>query len=209
MPTNGLQTYDQLVKQVDMVALDARAVRASVKIVSQLTEADLSAPTPCGQWSLTDLLVHMTAQHNGFAAAAAGGSDPAEWKEHPLGDAPIEMYRRSAERVVAAFSASDVLEQRFALPDFSTETTFSAGLALCAHFIDYVVHSWDVAKTLGVPVEFEADLLEIAVAVAEAVPGGEARLAPGAAFGVEVDWAGGSDLDRIVAMLGRSPGWES
>jgi hypothetical protein len=43
--------------------------------------------------------------------------------------------------------------------------------------------------------------------VSQAVPGGAARLEPGAAFGPMVDWPGGSGLDRIVALLGRSPGW--
>jgi len=43
--------------------------------------------------------------------------------------------------------------------------------------------------------------------VAEAVPGGDARLAPGAAFAPSVAWSGESRLDQIVAVLGRSPGW--
>jgi uncharacterized protein (TIGR03083 family) len=52
----------------DIVGLDARAVRASVQVVSQASAADLARPTPCADWTLADLLAHMTAQHNGFAA---------------------------------------------------------------------------------------------------------------------------------------------
>jgi hypothetical protein len=37
---------------------------------------------------------------------------------------------------------------------------------------------------------------------------GDARLAPGAAFAPAVSWSGGSRLDQIVAILGRSPDWE-
>lgn len=207
MPTNPFEAYDRLATQVDVVAFDTAAVRASVEVVSQLTGSDLSAPTPCGDWTLRELLVHMTAQHNGFASAAAGGTDRKPWDLVPLGDRPIETYTRSAERVIAAFATENVIDRRFSLPEFSTEMTFSAAMGICAHFIDYVVHSWDVAKTLGITLNFEPDLLKAALIVAEAVPGGETRLVPGAAFGPVVKWSGGSELDQIVAILGRSPEW--
>jgi hypothetical protein len=64
----------------DIVRLDALAVRASVQVVSQARVADLGRPTPCEAWTLAELLAHMTAQHNGFAAAAAGdGADLVRW----------------------------------------------------------------------------------------------------------------------------------
>jgi uncharacterized protein (TIGR03083 family) len=64
-----------------IVGLDARAVLASVQIVSQASAADLARPTPCPDWTLAELLAHMTAQHNGFAAAAAGdGADLVHWQ---------------------------------------------------------------------------------------------------------------------------------
>ena len=69
------------------------------------------------------------------------------------------------------------------------------------------MHSWDVAKALGLDVRFTPELLDAALQVAQAVPGGEARLAPGAAFSPAVAWPDGSPLDRVVAVLGRSPGW--
>jgi hypothetical protein len=80
--------------------------------------------------------------------------------------------------------------------------------AVSFHFIDYVVHSWDVAKALGLEVHFAPELLDAALRVAEAVPNGETRLAPGSAFAPAVAWQDGSPLDRIVAILGRSPDWK-
>ncbi len=62
----------------DIVALDARVVRATVSVVSQADPADLARPTPCADWPLGELITHMTAQHDGWAAAAAGdGRNPA------------------------------------------------------------------------------------------------------------------------------------
>ncbi|WP_433577872.1 TIGR03086 family metal-binding protein [Nocardia brasiliensis] len=202
-----LRTLDALVQEVDLVALDAQAVRASVALVERVTGADLRKPTPCADWTLHGLLTHMIAQHHGFAAAMRGDSDPAVWKTRALGADPVVSYQAAATDVLAAFAEPAVLDRKILLAEFSAEFQFSGAQAVSFHFIDYVVHSWDVAKTLGLPVQFDADLLDAAYSVAAAVPGGEIRLAPGAAFAPAVPWSTTDLLDRIVAMLGRSPRW--
>ncbi len=80
--------------------------------------------------------------------------------------------------------------------------------AISFHFVDYVVHSWDVARTLGLPVRLDPVLLDVTLGVAQAVPGGDARVEPGAAFALQVGWTGGTPRDRIVAILGRTPDWQ-
>jgi uncharacterized protein (TIGR03086 family) len=74
-----------------------------------------------------------------------------------------------------------------------------------------VVHGWDVARSLGLDYELEPDLLGVALAVAEAVPDDDrARRRPGAAFAPPVSApAGARPLDRVVALLGRTPGWRA
>ncbi|MFD0361515.1 TIGR03086 family metal-binding protein [Nocardia sp. GCM10030253] len=202
-----LRTLDAVGADVDLVALDAKAVRTSIELVSHVTATDLAKPTPCADWTLHGLLTHMIAQHYGFAAAARGEGDPALWKLRRLGADPAESYRAAAEHVIAAFAEDGVPERSFPLPEFTTAFEFSGAQAVGFHFIDYVVHSWDIARTLGRTVSFDDDLLAAALVVAEVVPGGKARLAPGAAFGPEITWSGDSTLDDIVAMLGRSPNW--
>jgi uncharacterized protein (TIGR03086 family) len=192
----------------DMVALDALAVHASVELVARAQPADMARPTPCADWTLHGLISHMAAQHHGFAAAAAGDGDPARWRPRRPGSDPGADYRASAEAVLAAFSAPGVADRQFPLPEFAAGPLFPARRAVSFHFIDYVVHSWDVARTLGLEVHFTPELLGPALAVAQAVPGGEARLAPGSAFAPAVAWHGCSPLDRIVAILGRSPDWK-
>lgn len=191
-----------------ILALDAQAVRESVRLVEQATAADLTRPTPCGDWTLQALIRHMTAQHYGFAAAAEGDGDPARWRQRPLGENPAAAYRTAAGRVLTAFAADGVLNREFPLPEFKRGLMYPAPQAVSFHFIDYVVHAWDVARTLGLPVSFDPALLQAALTVARTVPGGDARLEPGAAFGPEVTWPGGSRLDQIVAILGRSPDWQ-
>ena len=190
----------------DLVALDAHAVRVSVDLVSRASQADLTRPTPCADWTLADLLAHMAVQHNGFAAASRGDADPSLWQVRPLGDDPVGAYRASAERLLEAFAEDGVLERMFPLPEFREEP-FPGRQAVSFHLVDYVVHSWDVAKSLGVAVELEPAAVDAAYEIAQIVPTGEARLVPGAAFGPEIAVNDGTRLDRIVAHLGRSPNW--
>ncbi|MGH3298225.1 MAG: TIGR03086 family metal-binding protein [Trebonia sp.] len=192
----------------DVIALDALAVRASVELVERARPADMARPTPCADWTLHGLISHMAAQHYGFAAAAGGDGDLARWRPRRLGSDPVADYRAAAQTVLAAFSADGVLDRQFPLPEFAAGPNFPARQAVSFHLVDYVVHSWDVARALGLEVSFTGELLDAALQVAQAVPGGEARLAPGAAFSPAVAWRDGPALDRIVAMLGRSPGWE-
>ena len=193
----------------DIRDLDARAVRASVDAVEGITAVDLSRPTPCSEWTLGDLLAHMTAQHRGFTAASAGrGADPAVWKAGAPSPDPVADYAMAAELVIAAFAQPGVLERGFAIPEIMTGMEFPAPQAISFHFIDYVVHGWDVARALGQPYELDADLVQAAVPMAEAVPEGERRLRPGAAFrpGLAAP-DDASPMDRILAMLGRDPAW--
>jgi uncharacterized protein (TIGR03086 family) len=193
----------------DIRELDARAVATTVALVAGVGRDDLDRPTPCAGWSLADLLAHMTVQHLGFAAAAAGrGADPDAWRVRPLGDAAVAAYGDAAERVVAAFAAPGVLEREFDLPEFPPPGRFPAAQAIGFHFIDYVVHGWDVARALGVPFAPAEDVLAEAVRQADAVPDGERRRRPGAAFRPALPRARTLPaMDRVVAWLGRSPTW--
>ena len=193
----------------DIRELDKRAVLASVEVVSSVTAGDLGRPTPCSEWTLGDLLAHMTVQHAGFAAAAEGrGADLEVWKAGPSAPDPVADYAAAAERVIAAFGAPGVLDRTFELPEILPGFAFPAAQAISFHFVDHVVHGWDVARSLGLAYELDPDLIEAALPVAQAVPEGKRRLQPGSAFrpGVPAQ-PGVATLDRILAMLGRPPAW--
>ncbi|GAA2670511.1 TIGR03086 family metal-binding protein [Streptomyces lunalinharesii] len=192
--------------------LDARAVRDSVALVNRLAPGDLARPTPCAGWDLAALLAHLTAQHHGFAAAALGrGRDLTHWAVRPLGDdvaVAAMRYRLAAEGVLAAFATVTDPDRPFALPEFTTDRTFPAVQAVGFHLIDYVVHGWDLARSLGLRYDPDPELLDAALPIARAVPDGAARLAPGSAFrpGLPATADAGA-LDRVLAVLGRSPEW--
>jgi uncharacterized protein (TIGR03086 family) len=193
----------------DIRELNRRAVQASVEVVSRATAEDLGRPTPCSPWSLGELLAHMTAQHRGFAAAAAGrGVDLGVWQAGPAAADPVGAYAEAADAVLAAFAEDGAADRQFALPEIAAATTFPGRQAMAFHLVDYVVHGLDVARCLGVGFEPDPQVLAVALKVARAVPDGPGRLEPGSAFRPAVAAAGqAGSLDQIVALLGRSPDW--
>lgn len=190
------------------------AVLASVDVVDAVTPDQLRLPTPCAAWKLADLLAHMTVQHRGFAAAARGkGADPTVWEPATVLDAvladPAATYAAAAADVLEAFATEGVPDATFALPEFGPGAEFPGALAIGFHFVDYVVHGWDVARTIGSPFDLPADVVAAALPLALAVPDNQNfRTADSAVFEPAIT-AGHEavDLERILCHLGRSPAW--
>jgi uncharacterized protein (TIGR03086 family) len=189
--------------------LDRRAVEVSRSIVRQVTADRLNQPTPCSAWDLGALLAHMTVQHHGFAMAVDGErTDVADWLPAPLSDDPVGAYDVAVDRALASFAAPGATGGKAYLPEIRGGISVPSTMAMGFHFVDYVVHAWDVAATLGLPVEFDDEVLAAALAVAGQVPSDDASRGPGLAFGPAMAApSGGGSLDRVLTLLGRSPNW--
>ncbi len=188
------------------------AVLQSVDLVNTVEQADLVRPTPCDGWDLLDLLAHMTIQHRGFAAAARGsGADMNTWRVESVVDAvrdePGRTYAEAAYDVLDAFAAVETSDAPFALPEFGEGALFPGEMAMGFHFVDYVVHGWDVAASLGVPYELPAEVVTAVLPLALAVPDGDFRTGDGVPFGPAVEPEGTDDFERILRHLGRRPDW--
>lgn len=186
---------------------------ASVDVVNAITRDDLERSTPCVGWNLADLLAHMTVQHYGFAASArGGGADLALWQPATVAEAvaadPSGAYAAAAADVLDAFSADGVLDATFAMPEFGPGATVPGAMAIGFHFVDYVVHAWDVACTIDAPFELPTEVIDAVLPLVLAVPDGEFREADGAPFARAITATDAvSDIDRILLHLGRTPKW--
>ncbi len=187
---------------------------ASVDVVAAVRRDDLRRPTPCAGWNLLDLLAHMTVQHHGFAAAARGGGDsPTVWAADRVTDAvaadPAGTYAAAAADVLDAFSADRVPDATFSLPEFGPGATFPGAIAIGFHFVDYVVHGWDVARSIGAPFALPDDVVAAVLPLVFVIPDGDFRAMDGAPFGPAIAAPdGATDIDRILGHLGRSPEWK-
>ena len=188
------------------------AIESSVEVIRRVRSDMLTLPTPCAGWTLADLLTHMTAQHHGFAAAACrDGREQAVWHAESYAVEvtadPVGSYASAADEVLRAFATDGVEDTLFALPELGPEITVPGAVALGFHFVDYVVHGWDVATTLGRPYRLPADVITAALPIAMAVPDGEIRDDAAFPFARSVEPTGtGADVHDDFAQLLRHLG---
>ena len=182
----------------------------TARLVPQVSAERWHDPTPCEGWQVHDLLAHVIGQYHGFALAASGNPTSLEdFRPRPTRfENLVADYTVAADRVTAAFAEPGVLEREFWLPEIRDGGSFPATAAIGFHLVDEVVHAWDLARSIGAPVAFDAEVEKVALAVAVRVPDDPASRGPGFAFGPgHRPEAGLPTLDRIVALLGRRPDW--
>jgi uncharacterized protein (TIGR03086 family) len=73
---------------------------------------------------------------------------------------------------------------------------------------ELVVHGWDVARATGQPYACEPELLTAAQGFLAQFASPDAPAGPDVPFGPSRQPpAGAPELDRVVALAGRDPGW--
>ncbi|HEV2886538.1 MAG TPA: TIGR03086 family metal-binding protein [Jatrophihabitans sp.] len=194
---------------MDIRELDRRAMDVTAGIIPLVTPQQWDNPTPCAGWLVRDLLAHIIGQYHGFALAASGQSTSVEdFRPRPVTADLVPAYTRAATLVTDAFAEPGVLDREFHLPEIRDGGSFPATMAISFHLVDEVAHAWDLAKSIGVPVDFDAEVLKVALAIALRVPNDPASRGAGFAFGPAYEPDPGlPTLDRIVALLGRRPDW--
>jgi uncharacterized protein (TIGR03086 family) len=183
-----------------------RALDAATSVVRDLRAEQLGLPSPCAGWDLRALLEHMVGQNHGFAEAVESGAavPAAAFAPRTVDDDDVAgAWEISAERVAAAFAAAPG-ERDVLLVEISPERRFPVSTALGFHLLDTVVHTWDVATTVGLDHRPDDELAALAGAQAAAVPAGPAREEPGAAFSPPITVAPDADpWTTALALLGR------
>lgn len=186
------------------LALDALWTLSGV--CAQIHDDQLALPTPCAGWDLNALLEHMTGQHHGVAASLTGsGDDLADWRPLPTRE----------HRAALLDSIQDVRSTLLSeLPDTAwlpevRPSPLPTSFVVRAHLVDTVAHGWDVATTIGVPVEFSPPVLAAAYEVARNIPDGPERDRPGAAFAHVLPGGGEPTLAGYLALLGRDSTWSA
>lgn len=126
-------------------------------LVGQVGHAELMLSTPCDGWNTRDLLNHVIGGAEMFADAFAGAPlrDISGRLPDVVGDDPADAFGRAAERFGAGTKHPGAMQRVLALPFGSmTGETFLRFAAF-----DLLVHSWDLATTLDVPLEVDDDLV--------------------------------------------------
>jgi uncharacterized protein (TIGR03086 family) len=188
---------------MDLRSLHRRVLDDASDVVRGVAEPDLQRPTPCAAWTLGELLAHMVGQHVGFAAAVRDGDAP------PSAYAPTaftpQAWDDSVANLLDAFAAADldatVVEIELA------PTPLPVSRLVAAQFLDTVVHTWDVARSLDLPFEPSGEVADLVARIADGIPDDERRLGAGAAF-APARTASDGTWQHALARLGRDPSWQ-
>jgi uncharacterized protein (TIGR03086 family) len=188
-----------------VAALMADAAAPFATLTRAAARTDLDAPTPCAGWDLRALVDHLLYWAPVLAAAGtrAGTAPPA-----PTGTGADLVVDGWPATLVAA--VADVA-QAWSVP-VAWEGTVSlggsaplpAGLVGGMALGELVVHGWDLARTVGVDVQWPPP---VTAAALEAVRGTAEQGRQTGAFGPEVPVpADAPALHRALGSAGRDPG---
>lgn len=171
----------------DELSVLTRGLDQAAALLGSVTDDDLTAATPCHDWSTAELVDHLVAAPRRFAAMVRG--EQVDWSAATphVGDDRAEAFRSAADELLAAWhgAADDVRTG----PDWQTA--------------EIAVHTYDLATALGRPTaELDPEVAERGLAFMRASLTPDNR---GAAFQPEQPSPEGADAyQRIAAFAGRS-----
>jgi uncharacterized protein (TIGR03086 family) len=141
----------------------ARASAALGNLIDQIPADQWTAPTPCTQWSVRDVVNHLVGMNLVFIAMFEESPMPERGADR-LGADPAGAFRRSAAALQAAATRPRVLERSQATP-----VGVATGLErLQWRIVDLLAHGWDIRQATGVVAELPDDLVEQAITFARA-----------------------------------------
>lgn len=187
---------------MDSLALLKQVVDETNRLVGGVRSEQLGDKTPCTEWTVRDVINHVTGGATMFAMSAEKGSVPDEQMAQlmggdNLGDDYKGALRAATDKAMAVFGQPGVLDKIVKLP-FGE---MPAGIALNIAIFDVATHACDLAVATGQSVA-DADLLEAALAMGKQMIGPELRQ-PGV-FDAEQTIAGDAPVaDRLLAFAGR------
>jgi len=180
------------------------AAGATALVVDDVTRAQFSDRTPCGEWDVQALLNHVILWTSySLERRAEGESVAPELMERDFAAAPgfAADYRAQLDRALAAWADPAVWDRELDVMGSKTPAADVAALIIA----EMVLHGWDLAAATGQTYAVSDRAAEAALAAVEA--NAELfRKYQGFADPVSVA-ADAPAFDRALALSGRNPAW--
>jgi uncharacterized protein (TIGR03086 family) len=179
-----------------------RAFDAVAGLIGNIRADQWSAPTPCTDWTVRQVVNHLIGMNRVFVALLADQPPPPRPSADHVEDDPAGAYRGSAAALLAAFGRPGVLERTYRGP----LGTATGAERLQIRLYDLLAHGWDLAQATEQPADLPEDLAEQSLAFVRTQLTEQAR--PGR-FGPAQSVAEQAPaIERLAAFLGRpvSPG---
>jgi uncharacterized protein (TIGR03086 family) len=190
---------------MDEVATMHRVLEMTGQVVDQIEPEQLDNPTPCTEWTVRDVLNHVTGGATMFGLCVRDGEVPDEklgalLTGDNLGADFKASYHRASEDAEEAFAIPGAMDRIVKLP-FGE---MPAGVALNIAIFDVATHAWDLAKATGQGTDLDPEISTVAYQVAKNMLSDDLRNA--GLFGPEVAVAESAPVaDRLAGFAGRTP----
>ena len=188
---------------MDSVRTLDRVIAESRRLVDRITPEQLGNQTLCTEWTVRDVLNHITGGAAYFARVAEDESVPDQLVEQllgggdNLGDDYKGAFNAAADQAMAAFSQPGVLEKIVKLPFGEVPAAVALNIAI----FDVSTHNCDIAQAIGQPIQ-DTGVLDAALEVGHQTVQPEMRT-PGF-FDPERPCPDSAPADqRLLAFAGR------
>lgn len=175
------------------------------KLVTSVTDDQLSGSTPCPDYSVGDLVDHIGGLTVAFTGAARKQVVPGS-EEGGSGDASrLEPgWRDRIDRDLAALAEAWRDPAAYEGEATAGGVTMPGPIAASVALNEIVVHGWDLATAIGHPFEATDEDVAACMAFAEPFSTPEAADQRGDAFGPVVEVPDDAPpLERLLGMMGR------
>jgi uncharacterized protein (TIGR03086 family) len=177
-----------------------RAVRSTRTVLGGVAPEQLTLPTPCVSWKVSDLINHIVGGQFFFATVASGQQPSRERPDFSAGDF-VADYERGSTAAIAAFDEPGAMERTMHLPFGDMPGAVFVRIAATDTFI----HGWDLARATGQAADLDPELAAELLASARPFlteslrgPEGKASFGPEQPCGPDAPRA-----DQLAAFLGR------
>ena len=169
-------------------------------LIDRIAAGQWTAPTPCTEWSVRDVVDHLVGMNLVFVALFEESPMPERGADR-LGADPAGAYRRSAAALQAAAARPGVLERSQA-----TAVGVATGIErLQWRIADLLTHGRDLVQATSVGAELPDDLVEQALSLVGTQLPSQPRAGRFADPQPIQDDA--SAIDRLAALTGRPVPW--
>lgn len=179
------------------------------RVVTDIRDEQLSAPTPCRGVTVADLLDHVGGLCLAFTAAAAKDLDAAGQAPSADGSRLATDWRMRMPDRLAQLAAAWSDEKAWSGMTRAGGLDMPGEVAGRVATNEVVVHGWDIAAATGQDYSCEADLLEVAYTFVQSAVAQNPDGSPGL-FGPPVEVPDNAPLlDRLIGLTGRDPAWRA
>jgi uncharacterized protein (TIGR03086 family) len=148
----------------------ARAFAAVDDLIAGIRPEQWSAPTPCSEWTVRQLIAHLIGMNRVFIALLDDEPMPRR-AAAPVEADLVGAFRDSAATLQAAFDRPGVLQRTYSGPLGAA----TGAERLQIRLYDLLAHGWDLAQATGQPAALPEDLAEQALAFVRSQPTDQAR----------------------------------